>query len=547
MTAPGALAPGISLAISLGIYGMVTVVLGRLALALFPGSERELLRGWAPALLAGQLVLGTAALVTGFLPLSMPAVGGALLVVAAGFGMRRLARLRSRSGSPWGSELRWSLLTAGALVLLYPNVLYWILRRPVVDWDARSIWFFHARVLFVDGGLDPSVFTDPVYLHSAYPLLLPIQGAWLAFLQGGWDDVTAKSFLLLDFAARLQLLWKLLRARGFPAWAGLAATVLFLDAGVRTYSNGFGYAHVNGYADAHYIAPLLLALLAFSLPRREGGPALGVLLLAFAANVKLESGLYVLLLAGAAALVTIARALARRSRRATDSKCPERKIGRNPFPSPREVVAGLTLGGAPLALWGLFRAIHGIRSYMNPSRWLFEPGAAVALMGERAAEIASYFGGFFLDSGGVWLVAVWLGLVAVRALRARHDGRRTVGVGGMELVAVALVPAVAAVIFVMYALTPLELDVHLRTSADRLLSLPLALLYGAVLLAVGSFFRTETERGTHLREHPIGPPPDSPPQLGGVSSGDAPPSTGTSLIRAKRFPSVSWKKASHSS
>jgi len=476
--------------LALGIYGVVTVALGRLALELFPGSDRELLRGWAPALLAGQLVLTAAALVTGFLPVSMPVVGVLLLLVAIGVGSRGLLHLQNRPWAPGGSEPRASLLTAGALVLLYPNVLYWIFQRPVVDWDARSIWFFHARVLFVDGGLDPSVFTDPVYLHSAYPLLLPVQGSWLAFLQGGWDDVGVKSFLLLDFAAWLQLLWKLLRAKGFPIWLALVAALLFLDAGVHGYSNGFGYAHVNGYADAHYIAPLLLALLAFSLPRRDGGPALGLLLLAFAANVKLESGLYVLLLAAGAALVTVGRALVRPSSRAPESSAGPSREGSARCPSRRELIAGLTVGGVPLVLWTLFRTIHGIRSYMDPMRWLSEPGAAVALLRERAAEVASYFGGFLVDSGGLWLVAVWLGLVGVRALRARRDDRGTFGVGGIELAALALVPALTAVIFAMYALTPLELDVHLRTSADRLLSLPLALLYGAVLLAVGSFLDT---------------------------------------------------------
>lgn len=482
--------------LALGIYGLVTVLLGRGALELFPDPDRELLAGWAPAFLAGQLVLTAAALSTGFLPVSMPAVGVLLLLVAAGVGSRGLLRLRNRPRAPGSSEPRASLLTAGALVLLYPNVLYWIFQRPVVDWDARSIWFFHARVLFVDGGLDPSVFTDPVYLHSAYPLLLPVQGTWLAFLRGGWDDVGVKSYLLLDFAVWLHLLWKLLRAKGFPAWLGLVAALLFLDAGVRGYSNGFGYAYVNGYADGHYIAPLLLAVLAFSLPRRDGGPALGLLLLAFAANVKLESGLYVLLLAAGAALVAAGRALLRPSSRAPESSAAPSREGSARCPSRRELIAGLTVGGVPLVLWTLFRVLHGIRSYMDPMRWLAEPGTAVGRMTQRAPEIASYFGRFFLDGGGVWLAAVWLGLVGARALRGRRDARTAAGPGRVELAAAALVPALTAVIFLMYALTPLELGVHLRTSADRLLSLPLALLYGSVLLALGSFL----DMGAH-RDH----------------------------------------------
>ena len=170
------------------------------------------------------------------------------------------------------------LVTAGLLVALYPNVLFWVIQRPVVDWDARSIWLFHAKVLAVDQGLDPAFFTDPVYLHPSYPLLVPAQAAWLSLLRGGWSEMAGKSFLLLNFAAYLQLFLALLRVKGHPWWLGLGAALLFFDTGVRSYGDGFGYAYVNGYADAHFIAPFLLALLAFSLPRSQKGPALGALL-----------------------------------------------------------------------------------------------------------------------------------------------------------------------------------------------------------------------------------------------------------------------------
>lgn len=471
---------------ALAIYGVAAVQLGRGALKLFP-TRSPLLAGWAPALLAGQLVLTATALLTGLLPLSLPWIGLGLLAMTAASTAHDLLRYRQRKEPNDGSELRWSILTAGTLLVLYPNVVFWILRRPVVDWDARSIWFFHARVLFADGGLDPSVFTDPSYLHSGYPLWLSVQGAWISVLrQGltgdGWSDVAVKSFLLLNFAAYFHLLWKLLRARGFPWWLGLAATVLFLDAGPRLAGHdGFGYGYVCGYADAHYAAAFLLALLAFSLPRSEGGPELGVLLLAFGANVKLESGFYAFLLAGGVGLALGLLGIRRKLQM--------------PW---RLVLAGFALGGIPMVLWTGFRSIHGIGSHMDPLHWLGDPQGVFALVGDRASLVASTLAGLFADRGGLWLLALWVVFLLWGAVQARTG--RGAGFGRAELAGAAALLVVPTVIFLMYALTPLELEVHLRTSADRLLFFPLALLYGLMLLALA--------RGMDARKQA---------QLGGVS------------------------------
>lgn len=486
-----AVAGALTLGLSLAIYGGVTVLLGSLALRLciptLSTSSRQALTGWAPAFLAGQLVLTTVLLLGGFLPLSLPGLGLLVLALAVTSAVRALrSRQGSRSrGAEVGTQaspsrdLHWAWISAGTLALLYPNVLFWILRRPVVDWDARSIWFFHARVLWIDRGLDPALFTDPTYLHSAYPLHLPAQGAWLSLLHdrlwgGGWSDVAAKSFLLLSFAAFFHLLWKLLRMRGLPVWLGLVASVAFFDYGMRAGIDGFGYAHVNGYADAHYIAPFLLALLAFSLPADRGGPALGCLLLAYGANVKLESGLYVLLLTVGAAGVA---GMAWIHRRKGGSRSGVEVLRHGVHPA---LLLGVLLGGLPLGLWSLFRAVHGIRSAMDPLRWLTDLPAAIALLAERAPWILGYFRHHALARGAWALVAIWLGLLAFRWVR---DGG-SLRLDRVEWVGVAVTLTLPAVLLVIYGLTPMELDLHLRTSADRLLALPQALLYGLLLLAL---------------------------------------------------------------
>jgi len=509
--------------LALAAYAFLTVALGRAALRLFPGAREGLLAGWAPGLLAGQLVLTSLLLLTGFLPVSMSPVGLFAGLAALGYGTARGYRTARGSAQHPGdlrravwTQLRPVLITAALLVALYPNVLFWVIQRPVVDWDARSIWFFHAKVLAVDRGLEPAFFTDPVYLHSSYPMLVPAQAAWLSLLRGGWSEMAGKSFLLLNFAAYLQLFLALLRAKGHPWWLGLGAAVLFFDTGVRSYGNGFGYAYVNGYADVHFIAPFLLALLAFSLPRSQNGPVLGALLLAFGANVKLESGLF----AGLLAVVLAGGALGRwgwrrlragRSDGGDDTRPKSRgATGEESKSRWRWVGAAVALGGAPLLLWHLFRALHGIRTYLDPFQWLGTPRRAVSLIGARAGEIGAYFLAFFLDSGLPWLLAAGGLIVALRAGLGATGRLRGARPRGVEVAGAAAVCGLVLVIFVIYGLTPLELEVHLRTSADRLLFLPLALLYGLVLLALDPLLALGSGRGS-LSSAAAGRSSPSPP------------------------------------
>ena len=67
---------------------------------------------------------------------------------------------------------------------------------PLVEWDARSIWFFHGKVIFFDGGLHPSDFwrnAEYGWSHKGYPPLIPLLAARAAdFTLGAWNEFAPK-------------------------------------------------------------------------------------------------------------------------------------------------------------------------------------------------------------------------------------------------------------------------------------------------------------------------------------------------------------------
>lgn len=125
---------------------------------------------------------------------------------------------------------------------------------PLVDWDARSIWFFHGKVIFFDGGLHPSAFwRNPEYVwsHKDYPPLLPLLAARAAdFTLGSWNEFAPKlglvplacaGFLGVFVASRSalelgMLLFSTLAVAGSQLWNGYADGWLALEACTAIYA-----------------------------------------------------------------------------------------------------------------------------------------------------------------------------------------------------------------------------------------------------------------------------------------------------------------------
>ena len=107
------------------------------------------------------------------------------------------------------------------LVIIFAPFLYMVVSEPLRSWDARSIWFFHAKMIFYGGGInDGTGFQEETVLfsHVDYPNLIPGIAAWAATYAGFWNEYVPKMGLLvlwwiiliaLSETKELELFWKI--------------------------------------------------------------------------------------------------------------------------------------------------------------------------------------------------------------------------------------------------------------------------------------------------------------------------------------------------
>jgi len=101
-----------------------------------------------------------------------------------------------------------------AAVFLYLLFLFGIpiVIDPIGAWDARSIWFFHGKMMFFNGSLDAGAdWTRPAissFSHTDYPNLLPVMASQIAYAIGCWNEYLPKlSLFVLLIPALLGLLY----------------------------------------------------------------------------------------------------------------------------------------------------------------------------------------------------------------------------------------------------------------------------------------------------------------------------------------------------
>jgi hypothetical protein len=101
-----------------------------------------------------------------------------------------------------------------------------ILSHPVMDWDARFIWMFHAKRIFYDGSLYGQFDGYANWSHNDYPNLVPALAASLARAVGHWNEIiprTSVLFALVPVMLVAALAWK---QRGiFFAWLAVVVAV----------------------------------------------------------------------------------------------------------------------------------------------------------------------------------------------------------------------------------------------------------------------------------------------------------------------------------
>ena len=75
--------------------------------------------------------------------------------------------------------------------VIFALICFWILiflHQPLASWDARSIWFFHAKRIFIDNNIYAQLDNYAHWSHNDYPVLIPAIAASIAKSLGFWNE-----------------------------------------------------------------------------------------------------------------------------------------------------------------------------------------------------------------------------------------------------------------------------------------------------------------------------------------------------------------------
>jgi hypothetical protein len=175
-------------------------------------------------------------------------VGGVLSIL--GLGLIVIIILRS-----YNSEFRISRITIYKFLgVVFISSLYIvpILCKPLSEWDARSIWFFHAKMIYAESAFNQAVgWQDPstTFSHVDYPNLVPVLAAQIAYIRGFWNEYIPKASLI--FLLIPAIIWIFSFARRSFSFALL---IVLLPFSLRQYA-------WNGYMDGYFALYFAISIL----------------------------------------------------------------------------------------------------------------------------------------------------------------------------------------------------------------------------------------------------------------------------------------------
>ncbi len=207
-----------------------------------------------PARLAVCFVLGLGGVSLQMLLYSLASVPFGVLVIAAPwvvlYGITCLPALRPSGvrgaqkgpggglfeGTGWiGLVLLAIIFSQAAYAFVFTPLL------PVRGWDSWLIWFFKARVFFIDGGVKSAFLQNPeyAYSHPDYPLMVPLAVAWVYVALGRAAEMWAKVLYPLQFVSMLLVFhWAARKVSGAPV-ALLFTALLSLTPVIVVHTAGF--------------------------------------------------------------------------------------------------------------------------------------------------------------------------------------------------------------------------------------------------------------------------------------------------------------------
>ena len=362
--------------------------------------------------------------------------------IVASWGVYQLLK-RFKTRAPIG--LRTLVVPALSFACLaYVLSLYYaeVLSEPLEHWDARSIWFFHAKMIWTEGALRQSAgWNHPslAFSNPDYPKLVPSIAAQLGYLKGYWNEFLPKGSLLVMLVPLS--LWV------FSFFEKSLSFVLLLC----MFFFGFGAWLWNGYMDGYVALYAGVALLLFGRYLAESRNAdlyAGMCALGLAANIKNEGLLVGLCVLTAMALISVARYH-------TDLwSSTQRLIGNGMF------VKILIISLAPMVMWAICKRAWGLQNDLAG-----DPMGGVTRLWNRLIDGATpqYLLQFLtVRANAIWVAA---GLVAIIAALSSY---RRAGLHPGAIVAASTAALYFVGIAAVYLTTPHDiLPYYLLTSATR--------------------------------------------------------------------------------
>ena len=346
-----------------------------------------------------------------------------------------------------------------ACCLIYLLVVYdlQILSEPLVNWDARSIWFFHAKMIWAEGALRRSTgWNHPsiAFSNPDYPKLVPAIAAQLAYLKGYWNEFLPKGSLVVMLVPLT--LWVFSFYQKSLSFLLLLLIFFFsLDAWLW-----------NGYMDGYLVLYSAVALLLFGRylsERRDVDLYSGMCALGIGANLKNEGLLFGLCLISALLITS------RGSPPFSLMQCAKRIRTDSVF------ARVLLLSIAPTVMWTICKKAWGLQNDLtvNPSGGLLR--LADRLFDGFSPQYVLNF--LIVRASAIGLVLGLLGIALMFSVYQRLKLHRG------AVVALTTSALYVGGIYVVYLSTPHnDVTFYLFTSASRTMTT------ASVALLVSMFF-----------------------------------------------------------
>jgi hypothetical protein len=381
-------------------------------------------------------------------------VGAALAVLAVLAAVGAWLAIRERAAPEGEVKMAWW----ETLIMVLLGVLS--IADPLTDWDARSIWFYHAKIVFYDG-LDGAtwnyVLREAAFSHPYYPKLVPALGGAAAWLFGFWNDYLPKIAVAVVLLPALAL-----GGRLFADWRMRALFWVIVLATVKRYL-------WTGWMDgllAVWSAVALLYVVAAFLGAVSRERALVVVPLALASCIGLKAEGWVIALCFIVGVLAITLLTGRAK--------PLRAVRFGDY------ARALAFIAAPYLLWRLYCAQAGVGEGWGTLNAAYLGRAAERL---GSGELAAIAQAMFRRSVLLWLLAM---IAALAVLARTYPAWRPALAAGASILFLYW-----GALFFVYLGTPHDLPMQLRTSVSRTMLTPrlwvLALLLAGFAAWIGAW------------------------------------------------------------